>query len=134
MNTCTYSLTRDRRDSVTEYGCFRVDKLYIVAVPVEGANDKLIWETGNSSQTGTEEGRIAGRNAFRNAIFVVDVCNKLIVTNKSFIKYMTFDLLRLLALCESIKIQYGRILSHLILLTNVQSFMKVDSVKNAKSK
>ena len=134
MNTCTYSLTRDRRASVTEYGCFRVDKLYIVAVPVEGANDKLIWETGNSSQTDTEEGRIAARNAFRNAIFVVDVCNKLIVTNKSFIKYMTFDLLRLLALCESIKIQYGIILSHLILLTNVQSFMKVDSVTNAKSK
>ncbi|PAV60114.1 hypothetical protein WR25_10286 [Diploscapter pachys] len=48
-------------------------------IPVEGAKDKLIWETGNSSQTGTEEGRIAARNAFRNAIFVVDVRNKLIM-------------------------------------------------------
>ena len=97
MNTCTYSLIRDRRDSVTECGCFRVDKLYIVAIPVEGAKDKLIWETGNSSQTATEEGRTAARNAFRNAIFVVDVCNKFIATNKSLIKYMIFDLLRLLA-------------------------------------
>ena len=65
-----------------EYGCFRVDKLCILAIPVEGAKDILVWETGNSSQTGTEEGRIAARNAFRNAIFVVDVCKKIIVTNK----------------------------------------------------
>ncbi|PAV60945.1 hypothetical protein WR25_12113 [Diploscapter pachys] len=42
-------------------------------IPVEGAKDKLVWETGNSSQIATEEGRIAARNAFRNAIFVVDM-------------------------------------------------------------
>ena len=111
MNTCTYSLIRGRRDSVTERGCFRVDKLYIVAIPVEGAKDKLIWETGNSSQTNTEEGRIAARNAFRNAIFVVDVCNKFIVTNKSLRKYIIFDLLCLLAFHQSIKIQYARTLT-----------------------